>query len=801
MALSQPVPVVPPHRLLSVRVAGARWDDAHTLRNRPFEDLLSRRRSLMTALETRRQPLVDELFALVPTLTEPRERRQVLKLKRAIFNGRAILSPSEDLLPPCLRREVETYSDLARELEDLIDRSRPDVMTTTRNSLHALLEEAEFAAAVRAASAHLAADLARGATADGDEFTTIERSLYSYAARFFSKANPFHLFASVQIPGEPEDGLQISFEPSGLLALESELLPHATDAASVHWALAPRAGHGGRCLFWITDRQGLRLRALPIDRGLEAIFELFSAAEEEGVSVTDSRWRDFLASKPAEISADAELAQGALLREGALVRYLLTDLGDLEPLVKASAALGEHSEERVRAASRMHLERLSSADELTVREPRLEQLAEGLELRHHVNSYGQAPAMEWHDAAAELSCDLLGLKPIFESAGHTFTAESDRLQALVVDYLMQKDGTAPYLEILTHVLIRRQEVSDNISKGESPASFERSRSLSARRRPDWLSKLTSLEGELMPAELRALIASRPGAGVEHSPSTSLCFNGTLDAGTGLYTLSNVFSGNGRFISRYHLDRCAQKSESFGEVFGEVLDVEVAVPPVPAMNYVVPGHACGIGLESRYRHRYRHWIDVRDLELTLSASATGPSQVVYRQRSTGRPLRLHYRGFLLASLLPTQYQLMLLGHGDSFLNPFLRPAPAVSERVINEPGLCFGLIRLRREAWVLGGPVLQEAPRSKDPLAFAVELRDWLHEKLQSSQDHWFYSVLRGPLGSHKPHFLDLGNPLSVHAFRRTLKSVPKGGGLRFTALDSPIENLAGHRVRELMIEV
>ncbi|MEM1182244.1 MAG: hypothetical protein AAGM22_28100 [Acidobacteriota bacterium] len=751
----------------------------------------------MTALETRRQPLVDELFALVPTFSEPSERRRVLKLKRAIFNGRAIPNAPEDLLPPSLRREVDTYSDLALELEGLIDRSRPDVMTTTRDGLHALLEEADFAAAVRAASPHLAADLARGNSAGGDDFTTIERSLYSYAARFFSKANPFHLFASVQIPGESEEGLQISFEPSGLLALESELLPHSTDADSVHWALAPSAGHGERCLFWITDQRGFRMRVLPIDRGLEAIFELFSEAEEEGVSVTDSRWQDFLASQPAAIRTAAELAQGALLREGALVRYLLTDLGDLEPLVKASAALGEHGEEQVRAASKLHLERLSSASTLTVREPILKELAEDLELRHHVNSYGRAPGMEWHDAAAELSWDLLDLKPIFESAGHTFTAESDRLQTFVVDYLMQKGGTAPYLEILTQALVHRQNGADDSSKGEHAASPERRWSLPARRRADWLSELSSLEGELLPAELDALVASRPAAGEDHSPSGSLCFNGICHVGTGLYTLSNIFSGNGRFISRYHLDRPTRKPESFSEV----LDVEVAVPPVPAMNYVVPGHAYGIGLESRYRHRYRHWIDASDLELTLSYLAPGQSQVVYRQRSTGQHLRLHYRGFLLAGLLPTHYQLMLLGHGDSYRNPFLRPAPEASDQMIHEPGLRCGLIGLRREAWVLGRPALKAVPRAKDPLVFAVELRDWLHEKLQTSRDHWFYSVLRGRAGSQKPHFLDLGNPLSVHAFRRTLKSVPKRGGLRFTALDSPVEDLAGHHVRELMIEV
>ncbi|MEO1366337.1 MAG: lantibiotic dehydratase [Acidobacteriota bacterium] len=732
---------------------------------------------------------------LVPTLLEPGERRSVLKLKRTIFNGRVVSGLPEDVLPPSLRREVETYVDLARELEGLIDRARQDVLSTARDRLQALLEEPDFAAAVRAASPHLAADLARGASADGDELTTIERSLYSYAARFFSKANPFHLFASVQIPDEPEDGLQISFEPAGLLALESELLPHAADADAVHWALAPNAGHGERCLFWITDRRGFRLRALPIEAGLEAILELFSAADEKGVSVTDARWRDFLASKPAPVKAAAELAQGALLREGALVRYLLTDLGDLEPLVQASAARGEDGEELVRAASMMHLERLRSADDLTDREPRLAKLAEGLELRHHVNAYGQAPPVEYHDAAAELSFDLTGLKPIFESAGHTFTAESNRLQTMVVDALRRKGGAAPYLEILTEVLVRRQKGPD--SEHKDSASPGRMWTLSARRRADWLSTLSALEGELLPAELASLVSSRPAAGVEADPSASLCFNGTRDAGSGLYTLSNIFSGDGRFISRYHLDRSARSPKTFGEV----LDVEVAVPPVPAMNYVVPGHAFGIGLESRYRHRYRHWIDVRDLELTLSSPESGQAQVVYRQRSTGRRLRLHYRGFLLASQLPTQYQLMLLGHGDSFYNPFLRPAPAASDQTIHEPGLRYGLVRLRREAWVLSRQALREAPRAKDPLLFAVELRDWLHGRLGSSRDHWFYAVLKGPSGIHKPHFLDLGNPLSVHAFRRTLKSVPKGGGLRFTALDTPIEELTGHRVRELMIEV
>ncbi|MEM6797123.1 MAG: hypothetical protein AAF725_24330, partial [Acidobacteriota bacterium] len=228
-----------------------------------------------------RQPLVDQLFALVPTLEERESRRRVLKLKRQIFNGRVPAGPPPAELPSGLSAEVQRYSELAARLAGLLERVRVDALTASRHALRSLLAEERFRVAVEAASPDLARDLGRFETDKKLRFTNAEASLYNYAARYFGKANPFHLLASIEIPGAARSGLQLSLEAQGLLILEARLLQSASSPKGpLRLALPPWARHGDRCLFWLATPSGLRVCSHPSSAGLDRVLEFFSRRSE-----------------------------------------------------------------------------------------------------------------------------------------------------------------------------------------------------------------------------------------------------------------------------------------------------------------------------------------------------------------------------------------------------------------------------------------------------------------------------------------------------------------------------------------
>ncbi|MEM6793428.1 MAG: hypothetical protein AAF725_05570, partial [Acidobacteriota bacterium] len=511
-------------------------------------------------------------------------------------------------------------------------------------------------------------------------------------------------------------------------------------------------------------------------------------------------WLDYAESLPAEDCEAAGAAKLELERAGLLQRYLLTDLADLSGLVAAarkSAVPG--ALETAERASRLHLTRLEEPAELAAVKGDLRELEKRAGIRHFVSSYRDEGGETWRQAAAEIAPDLRALKPLFIAAGHNFSRSARVLKAYVRDFLGQRGGSAPYLEALTHFLSRRAEILDRYRPEQRGAL-----SLSEERARRWRQGLQDLEGHL-PTEA-AVSGAHPLPPAEGEAARSLCFNGPHDPASGVYAVTNVFAGDGQFIGRYHLDSDGANLVEGGAAAAaeeeRPLDVEIAVPPVPNLNYVLPAYGAGTGFEARYSHRYRTWIEPEDLELALVA-ADGPERLVFRQRSTGRELRMRYRGTMLATSLPAEYQLLLLDHGDTFANPFLRGRRPGSgaETPHRDPELRIGRVLVRRESWTLGPELLRQAPRTDDPLLFTADFRDWLREQLGVMQDRWYFQTPGGAKGSYKPRFVDFRNPLSGHAFRRCLGALPATASLSFTQLDPAPERLPGRRVRELMIEV
>ncbi|MEM7516035.1 MAG: hypothetical protein AAF368_03805, partial [Planctomycetota bacterium] len=588
----------------------------------------------------------------------------MLKLKRQVFNGRAP-ETIPDVLPAELHAEVEKFARTADRLANLLELTEHEILKTSRQRLRDLLDEDQFRVAVRAASPDLASDLGRLRSEEDLRFTNVESALYNYAARYFGKANPFHLFASVDVggssnPDTPSGSIQVSLEAGSLLALEQELIVALQDPARegdpdrdgipvqdqglVRLALPPKARHGDGFLFWVATPGGLQIRTHPSQDGLEHVFEFFSQRAARHVPTSrESEWSDFVRALPRDQGQAANAAKKALEQAGILTRFLLTDLSDLSALVTlARRSPLVDIRELAETASALHLRRFDTPSALEAQEPKLQALEKKGRIRHFVSSYHEEPGGPWPRAASLLAADLESVKPAFLAAGHNLSLNSQVIGSYFRDYLSERGGRAPYLEVLTHFLGHRAK----ILKQYQPEP-RGTRSISGERKRRWREQLQALEGTLPAASLAPLLGQSPAPLENVTTVNTLCFNGPYDPASGRYTVTNAFAGEGQFVSRYHLDRSpnlADQDDFAGS--SELLDVEIAVPPVPNLNYVVPAYATGTGLESRYSHRYKRWIGPEDLELALVPDDSGFKRVVYRQVSTGRPLRLRYRGFML-----------------------------------------------------------------------------------------------------------------------------------------------------------
>ncbi|HEX2094850.1 MAG TPA: lantibiotic dehydratase [Longimicrobiaceae bacterium] len=782
-------------RLLAVRRAGAAFDGPFRLRAPRFEALLEEHARLRRTLDEARGPLLDALHDAVPAQPDRAARRAVLQAKRDVFNGRTP-SPLPPGAAPELRAALDRYARLLEREAGLFSAARGEVVAEIRQRVGELLRDERFRLAVGYASPDLREELERGSSAHRDDLVALERGVYSYAARFLSKANPFHVFAYVLFPptaGMEVDGAhEVVVDTSSILELEQWLLPHVRDPRRVRLHLRTYDCTEKGYSFWLPGPDGFRIAALPATPLLQRIVVLFQERHRSTGRPTGT-WAECETSLCADLPADARPRAGEalsiLVNQGILAEYLVPDLGRFAPsLLGVSPAC----DEQIDRLQRYHLSRIDAPD-LARAHAELESCRIGTggePVRFFVNSYARADTEPHEAAARELFDDLFDLKPCF-GAEHNFSAHGHVLRSFLLDSLRERrGGTAPYLELLRHFLRHRNEVVATYHPDVhlSPAVRER--------RAAWRSALARETGTLSRERLRELSAGSPFGGAPES----LCFNGPFDYVERVFHVSNVFAGEGRFVSRYLLHREVD-SLAGPETAEEVIDVELVAPPSRNLNYVVRAHRVGCGFEARYAERYDRWIDPSEVQVEASGS-----RVVYRHARSGLPLRFHYRGFLLAQFLPPEYQLLLADHADTFFNPFrgADPRAVPLEGIRREPGLRYGAVCLRRDRWIVRPDLLLALVSGDDLLRSSALLREWIHAELEPDTDEWFY---QGPGMSgkgYKPRFLDLRNPLSVQGFRRAL-ATSAGGVVSLAAMDPPEAHLfredGAPYVTELMIEV
>jgi hypothetical protein len=775
-----------------VRKAGAAFDSKFNSAPLSFRRLLDAYDDNTARLRSLASQLVDQIHAAVPRCQNAEDRRLLLKLKRAVFNRRTIASlpwPGGHLE---LQQHAADYQCLLAATDAQLSGDRECALSEIRSWLAALVEDTRFNAAVRYSCPWLLGVYERDVPIPEHKISRGERGVYAYAMKLFSKANPFYTFASIAFPGEQASDrpvCEVAVNVSLVLLLE-KLALRATKHSDRLLALSSHWYESGRFQFLIAAQAELRFAKFADTPPLRALVEYLDAGHEP----TFEGAVDCLIAQSSALTRDAaEQYLLALIEKSILSEYLVKDLDrfeclaglerDLDPLVRQLQSVHRTW---VPAAGFDEVQRVMEAVSLPPAIPP-ESVPASL---YYVNSYDRCDTSGPEAAAKELFGDLRAVSPFFTASNCGQYWQS--FQGFILEQL----AAAPQQQMYYGDLLRaflRDPVSRGVPRPADPQRIEQQSSANA-----WYAHLAELTGELSDAQVASLVSSAPP---QLDRSLSLCFNGPYDYRIRRFYLANIWAGNGRFAARFNPARQARRLNVSSSTDG-ALDVQLVIPLKDNRDDVAPISAVGCGFESRYRHNFERWIDAAGIIVESSGD-----KIVYRDRASGRTLRFHYVGFVVAECLPVQFALLLAGHADYYKNPFNRIVETGEDGGATYlPGVTYGHLCLRRQQWLFPASTFSKVKEQTDAVQSTLDLREIIFDCAAGREEHWYVRPYIPAIGMFaKPRYLNLANPLSVSVFQHTLSSLTPGTILSLSPMEPPLSGLFeqdGQRyVTELMIEV
>lgn len=775
--------------LLAVRTAVSPFRGRQDIRSEVFESALAKYDELGKQLAQVQESLLQVLYESVPRANNPAERHLLLQLKRDIFTGRAVSDSKVQAASPSQRPQIDQYNSHLRSRTAVLDESREATFAELRKKLNALVSDEEFRLAVNYSCPWLIDTYHRHGPGDLCDFSNEERGIYSYATRFFSKANPFHLFAKIEFPASMglvvENECEIVVDPIVILELEKQLLPQVTDTNKIFAYPCSFLRKDDAYHFLIRQPDALRQVAVRSNPVLELVVEFF---QKHGHSL--GQCVDFLAQAfPTINRIELENYLAQLTQGGILERYLVRNLDHFEHDL---LGIDPDRDPIIKKLQQIHLAQVPK-DNVSRIEQQIAELSSQKRGRrgisHYVNTYLRENIEPYEKAAEHFYADLASLKPLFALSNGFYAWSYVYEQFINSSCAAHSEGRIPYLELVTRFLRN----SSSVVAEYHPSAHCPPHEMQARNA--WLQRLEDCEGILSDQDLGSLLADRPAG----SPSTpNLCFNGPVDATNKIFYVQNIFPGNARYLGRYLLNQTGTRPSRIVRT-PDLLDVQVVLPYDYNRCYVAAMLPTGTGFHGRYRHKFDRWIDPGDI---MIESRDG--KVVYSDRNSGQGLRFHFFGFLLATLLPTEYQLLLTSHADFFYNPFSRRAQPFSEIVQRVPSLSYGSVCLRREQWRFSKHAFDAAWNSDDILVCSVKLLEMVRQAGIDFTDCYFELVESG-IEAAKPRYLDMRNPLSVHTFRRAMRSSPPQAIVAMTRREPSSQHFFQQTqcpvLTELMIEV
>ena len=783
-------------RLLMVRSAGVSFESDFNVRSSILESILNQHAEIGKRLESLRTRLLEDLHARVPLCLDRDKRGLLLRIKRTVFNCRPISPQELDQCEGELSQQLDEFNELIKKQQQLLDSNRLDLINELRSRLAGLVNNREFQIAVDYSCPWLLDEYRRHPPESEQDFSNEERSLYAYAAKFFSKANPFYTFASVGFPSatglDLEDDLEVILNTSLILSLEQLLLPLVRDPYRRLISVCGFVQEDHRFRFLILKNEGARLISLKENLLLRQILEYF----QQPCEYTFGGAVDYVLAT-ASPSTDKTIVEDyltLLIQKSIITEYLIKDLNHFAQYL---LGLSDIHDELIRKLQRLHLARIPRTELPAVHEqlaalslPTEAQKAASEESPYYINTYDRRDLSTHKAVARSVYEDLQAVKPFFTVSN--FYDQSYVIKSFILDRVAGQSGAVPYLDLVCEFMRQPSQIVENYHPSTHRSGDERAASEA------WLAHLVGCTGTLSASQISSLLSQQPRS--ESKGDDDLCFNGPFDYVKGVYYLANIFTGRGRFAARFLLNQGFRRYKPMACEDGW-LDVQLAVPLKNNRSCVAAMFATGCGFERRYDYNFERWIDPSQIIVEAK-----DGRVVYRDSKSGQLLRLNYLGYVLAQYLPPHYKLLLADHADVYINPFEDiPQEPFEAEVVHTPALYYGSVCLRRQQWAFARSIFDVLRGEENILSCTVRLRKLVRKNTGCETDEWYIWATRPNKGSTRPRYLDLNNPLSVNLFRKSIAQVSDKAAIIFTPMEPPPQNLFRAEGRpfmtELMIEV
>ncbi len=763
-----------------MRIAGGEFWGPCNIRSQIFESLAEEYSRLTSQITQTRDSLVKRLYDAVP-LASPPARRILLQIKRKISNFGLVSDEELEALAPDLRACASEYCRNLCTREAMLESKRQGIFQELRQQLQAVIADELFSQAVDYSCPWLIDTYRRHDPGDLTEFSNEERGVYSYAVRCFSKANPFHAFASVAFPSHSgiaaDCDCELTINAALILQLERRLLA-ASDRYARRIYLRSYLATADAYEFFVTGYSSVRRMGITKNPAIQCIIEYFRAMRSR---YTFGDCIEYIAGELPGVDRTAiEKSILQLIDHGIMVEYLVTDF---DHFAKDLLGIDADCDALIHSLQKFHLARVPGSS-LAGNEQQLKG-ALGADFKfegtpYYVHAYSRESTGAYEEAAARLHPALQAIKPLLLPFNN-FAKWTWVNSAFIHERCATAPDGVPYLALLTDFL---SDLTNTVSRYQASVSEPRHKALA-----EWRKRLSACTGELSDEQLVELLAMQP---VHQETIDAICFNGPVDAKRGIFYPQNLFAGDGRYLCRYLMSTPRRP----GSHPQEVLDVQLVCPYEDNRHYVAPVFSAACGFDSRYRHKFADWID--------PAGVTVKSQdgrIVYEEKTSGRPLRFRFFGFFLAPILGPEYQLLLATHADFFYNPFEWGA-SPGEMVQHVPSLCYKSVCLRIEQWRFHKAFFEPAWKVDDILRSTLTLLAMLQDAGIDFTKCYFEFF--DPPALRKPRYLDFANPLSVHAFRRAVRSCSDAAVVSLARMEPEPADLFQHNQRphvtELMIE-
>lgn len=745
------------------------------------------------------QLLLTTLYQTIPHISNRTERNLLLQIKRNVFRNRFVnVSALAKTNKPILEM-LAAYNRTLHARAVLLSENRDQIIGEIKATLDDLEHDPQFSLAVNYSCPWLLSRRRKTSQERPNELSEQDRSVYAYATKCFSKANPFYTFAAIMLPdarlSEGSAVSEIIINISVVMSLEQNCLRSSSSVS--RRLLYLRSYYEETSAFCFIIPESRQVRVVRLQHNTIAAI-LLSYFRTIGNAPTEEHFLNYLQERlPDKNPTFAQALLDQLVDAGIVVEYLVTDFRSFG---RDLMGILPEWDDYIKLLDRHHLCSTTpegvGAFHNQLHHCEFPQTAEEPDL-YYVNSYCSVNLKPYLPSIERVADQLRAVAPLLTLKSN-FSGNSAVMRRYLTNRLeAEPEKQLPLLKVAADFL---RQFDENVSRSQTPPRTDADGGDTDSGYPE-LAKLT---GNISDTEMGRLVMLFTRKGIQLA---GLCSNGPFDFKSEMFYPSNLFAGNSRMFARYLLG-CQSLPELYRSKSSAegVLDVQIAAPLHQNRNFVAPMFTAGCGLEGRYSHLFETWIDPSDVIIELSSEG-----IRYRCAKSGFFLRFHFFGLILAHYLIAPYQLLLLDHADFYENPFEWPAPSASNfysggSAQHIPGLYYRALCLRREQWLMCASEINRIVVQADVLLATVELRDAVHAITGLTSEYWFYKVLETGKRGSKPRFLDLCNPLSVLTLRKTLRCLtthsvislmemhpsPQSGML--TDADGPIST-------EVMVEV